>query len=182
MTHTLIALLRGINVGSKQVSMPVLKSLFEQLGHSNVRTYIQSGNVVFEAETGDTATVASELGKAIQEHFGFEVKVLIRTAGEMKTVLDGNPLAGRAEGDRKKLHVTFLDREPESDRLDKIHPDGFLPDAFAVRGREIYLVCPDGYGRTRLSNSFFESRLKQTATTRNWNTVHELVRMSTPSD
>jgi uncharacterized protein (DUF1697 family) len=171
---TCIAMLRGINVsGQKKINMNDLKVLLEGLGLQQVSTYIQSGNVVFKYVPEEPATLARLIQTGIAEKYGFEVPVVIRTAAEIAETLSGSPYT-----DVDKLHVTFLSEAPAPALVDKIAALDFKPDAFTLAGREIYVYCPDGYGRTKITNTFFEAKLKITATTRNWRTVQELHRMA----
>jgi uncharacterized protein (DUF1697 family) len=171
-----VALLRGINVGgARKVAMPELRSLFEALGHSDVTTYVQSGNVVFGAAgRRSPARLAADIEQRIAGDLGLEVTVLLRTPDDLKGVVDGNPFLGRAT-DVSTLHVTFLADEPDADAVGALDPDHASPDRFEVVGREVYLHTPGGYGRTKLNNAFWERRFGTRATTRNWRTVGKLL-------
>jgi len=172
-----VALLRGINVGkTKRMAMADLRELMEDAGYDDVRTYVQSGNVVFRS---DGAIEAKPLEDAIEDQFGIDVTVILRTAKELATVVSRNPyLAADPDVDRSRLYVTFLADRPAKGALDGIDLATFAPDGFQLIGRELYLHYPNGYGRTKLSNDFFERRTKLRATTRNWNTVTKLVELS----
>jgi uncharacterized protein (DUF1697 family) len=170
------ALLRAINLGSRnKIAMPALTKLFDALGHEDVRTYVQSGNVVF---TGSGAREDLERGihDAIADEFGLDITVMVRTAAELKSLVAGNPYLD-SQDDPLKLHVTFLASAPESDKAKKLEvPEGETAE-FTLAKRDVYLHCPDGYGRTKLSNAFLERKLGVAGTTRNWKTVlalHEL--------
>lgn len=164
-----VALLRGINVGGRSsVKMADLRSEMTGLGFEGVATYIQSGNVVFgsdAAEDGLIVMVESALG----ERFERPIKVLLRSAAEMAVVATENPFAGRQD-DLTKLSVTFLSVPPEPDRREVDVPSG---ETGAVRlvGRNVYVHTPDGYGRSKLTNTFLEQRFGCTATTRNWRSL-----------
>lgn len=162
-----IALLRGVNVGGRKVPMASLREVFEELGHTNVRTYIQSGNVVFDAK-GSAPSVRTALERAIDERFGLDVTVLLRTPAELAKVKAQNPFGPDA-------YVTFLDGVPDRKRVSTLDPAPFAPDEFRVAGQEVYVRCPNGYGRTKINNTFFEKKLATRATTRNWNTVATLL-------
>lgn len=167
-------MLRGVNVsGQKKVVMADLKKMFEDLGFLNVVTYIQSGNVVFKAEKSEKELVAT-LETAIEERFGFFIPVMVRSGDDMKKVAASHPFEGAAED---RIHVTFLETKPAAERVEALSPNAFLPDAWVLKGREVYLHIPASYGNTKLSNNFFENKLKVKATTRNWRTVQELCRM-----
>ena len=177
--ETYIALLRGINVsGQKMIKMEELKRMLASLNFNNVRTYIQSGNITFNCAKSDPAELANMIAEKILEHFRFEVPVLIRTLADMGKISNNNPFLEKRNAPIEKLLVTFFPEEPDPVHWNKIEKDSYLPDEFVVSGREVYLYCPNGYGRTKLTNSFFESKLKLTATTRNWKTLETLLKMS----
>jgi uncharacterized protein (DUF1697 family) len=178
--NTYIAMLRGINVsGQKKINMQDLKALLGSIDLHQVRTYIQSGNVVFQSSSTEPADIASRIGTSIAGQYGFEVPVVVRTVSDIAGTLSGNPFLTRPDVEADKLHVTFLSESPAPALLDKIRDIDFQPDAFVTIGREIFVYCPDGYGRTKITNTYFENKLKVTATTRNWRTVLELYNMST---
>jgi uncharacterized protein (DUF1697 family) len=147
--------------------MADLRDLFEQLGHENVRTYIQSGNVVFDAK-GPAARVRGDLEQAIDGTFGLEVTVLLRSPAELEKVVRKNPYGSDA-------YVTFLDGVPDRKLVAALDPTAFAPDEFRVVGPEVFVRCPNGYGRTKINNTYFERKLATRATTRNWKTVRTLL-------
>jgi uncharacterized protein (DUF1697 family) len=169
---TAISMLRGINVGGqKKVAMDELKACYESLGLANVKTYIQSGNVIFEHRSADKGVLIEKLERGIRARFGFEVAVTIRTKEEMRRVIENLPFEPQK---KEKAHVTFLFAnrlDVPSAEIDKMRAEG---EEYSISGAEIYLFLPHGYGRTKLSNSFFERKLKVLATTRNWRTVETL--------
>jgi uncharacterized protein (DUF1697 family) len=180
---TFISMLRGINVsGQKQIRMADLKALYEGLGFGNVFTYIQSGNVIFNTDLNITAQkLSAKIANAILEKYGFNVPVIIRTAHEIREVITANPFQQLKGHLPEKLYVTFLEEKPQSAIIEKINHFDFLPDKFIIIESEIYLDCAAGYGTTKLSNTFFENKLKVRATTRNWNTVNKLLELATYS-
>jgi uncharacterized protein (DUF1697 family) len=176
---TLVALLRGINVGGRNaVSMPALKELLTSLGLRDVTTYIQSGNVVFGAPAGKPDELARKLERQIAKTFAVNASVLLRTPAQLKRIAAGNPFVQQAT-DRSKLHVVFLDRNPGARAQTKLDPERSPPDEFVLKGREIYLHLPNGAGRTKLTIDYFERRLGVKATHRNWNTLNRLIELST---
>jgi uncharacterized protein (DUF1697 family) len=174
-----ISILRGINVsGSKMIKMEELRKLYEGMKFKNVTIYIQSGNVIFENKPADTKELQKQIEKKILKVFGYEVPVIVKEKEEVINVIKNNPFVNRKRIDITKLHVTFLAEEPEPAHIDKIKDLKYDPDEFIISGDAIYLFCPNGYGNTKLNNNYFESKLKVTATTRNWKTVNELVRIT----
>lgn len=173
-----ISLLRGINVGGhKKIVMTDLKLLYETLGFTAIQTYIQSGNLIFAAETRSTAMLAQQIEQAIAQQYGFEVIVIVLTAEELQSAAQSNPfqLEGITESDQ--LLLVFLSQIPLPDHVANIDHNAYLPDRFALVGSQIYLYCPNGYGQTKLSNDFFERKLRLKATTRNSNTIAKLCSM-----
>jgi len=182
-TYTYIALLRGINVGShKKIMMEDLKALYEQMHFRSVATYIQSGNVIFNAEKESQDELTSLIETAIERKYGFFVPVIIRTREEMQQVQADNPFLSDSNTSREKLHVTFLDKIPEQGLLNAAARLDYSPDRYIVQGRDVFVYCPEGYGGTKIDNSFFENRLKVKATTRNWKTVLKLVEIALMKD
>ncbi len=171
-----VALLRGINLGGRRLPMKDLAALFRDAGCDDVRTYIQSGNVVFEARPALARRVPAFVSQAIADRFGFEAPMVTRTANEMEDVARHNPFL-KAGADSKTLHVVFLQDRPSKARIAELDPDRSPPDAFAVRGREIYLYCPNGVGRSKLTMPYFDAKLRTLGTARNWNTMLKLREM-----
>ena len=168
---TYITILRGINLGSHNViKMEALRKVFAAAGFGNVRTYIQSGNVVFEAEATNTSELAAQVSTIILNEFGFQVPVLVLTQSEWAQIVAENPFLPEFAEDTKSLHITFLAALPDVSNIARIEAEKYLPDRFSVIGKAVYLYCPNGYGNTKLHNAFFENKLKVAATTRNWKT------------
>ncbi|MCX6258607.1 MAG: DUF1697 domain-containing protein [Bacteroidia bacterium] len=168
-----LSILRGINVGGhRKIVMSDLRALYEGLGFSNVITYIQSGNVIFTNDNNPDLT--GRIEQSVFRKYGFQVPVIIRSQQEMQDLLKSNPFLTRPEINKDKLHVTFLSGEPQPADIQKTMEINYPPDEFIISGRHIFLFCPFGSGRSKLTISFFEKNLKLTATTRNWNTVTEL--------
>lgn len=178
--QTFISILRGINVsGQKKILMADLKKLYESLKFNEVKTYIQSGNVVFKSDSKiSDIQLARKIEKAISTKYKFEVPVIIRTKEELEKILSQNSFTKEKSIDLKKLHVTFLSETPDREKMEQIKEVDFSPDQFIIKGKEIYLHIPNSYGETKLSNKFFENKLKVSATTRNWNTVNKLLELA----
>jgi uncharacterized protein (DUF1697 family) len=175
MTTGYVALLRGINVGSRnRIAMADLRSLLEGLGHTEVRTHLQSGNALFAAAKADPAALGAEISEAIAGHLGLTVPCVVLSDEDLARVVAANPLADVAT-DPAKFVVTFLSRPPVT--LGDLDPAKYAPEVFAVGEREVYVWCPDGVRNVKLSHAFFEKREKDgmVATARNWNTVTALL-------
>ena len=172
---TFVALVRGINVGGKRLLMKDLTHLCASLGFENVRTYLQSGNAVFESRDSDPAKIAEAVHKKLKSELALDVTVLVRDASEIGRVIARNPFAER---DPSKLHVTFLSARPTNIPKSEIDLTKEAKEEYSIPGREVYLFLPNGYGGSKLSNTFFEKVLKVSATTRNWRTVTALLEMT----
>jgi uncharacterized protein (DUF1697 family) len=172
-------MLRAVNVGGRTVAMTDLRAIYEELGHHDVVTYVQSGNVVSRTNARSAAAVQRAVRGAIAQDLGLDVEVVVRTPRELRAILDGNPyLRVRPRPDPKTLHVTFLATKPDAALVRALDEQAFAPDEFRVVGRDVYVSCPGGYGRTKINNTWFERRLQVAATTRNWNTVNKLAEMA----
>ena len=174
-----IAMLRGINVsGHKIIKMELLRASFAALGFKNVKTYIQSGNVVFEAPKDSDASVSAKIERKILRDFGFSVPVFIRSAKEMEAVCAGNPFLKAPGMDQTKFHVSFLSGDPLEGGHKELEPLAAKTEQFRIIGREVYLYLPNGSGNSKLSNTAIEKKLSVGATTRNWATVNTLLAMA----
>ena len=178
--NTYIAILRGINVGGKnKIKMAELKSLLIAEGLKSVQTYIQSGNIIFESKEKDKPQIAQLISNAIKKEWNFDVPTLILDPMEIAYAKDKNPFWSKnSEIDITKLCVTFLDNTPDQDLVNQIVPPNNCTDFFEIDGKYIFLFCPGGFARTKLTNNFFERKLKQTCTTRNWKTINKLIELS----
>jgi len=171
MAATHVALLRGINVGGKNMlAMTALAKRFTDAGCEDVVTYINSGNVVFRA----TATLAKKLPAvitaALAKHHELQIPIVLRTAAELAAVVTANPFLA-AKAPPKELYVGFLAKVPEAAAIAQLDPKRSPPDEFRVIGAEIYLRYRNGAGTTKLTNAYFDSKLATVSTVRNWNTV-----------
>ena len=157
-----VCLLRGVNVGgNKMVKMEELRKKFESLGYTNVRTLLQSGNVIFDAKSKP---------KDLASHLG--VPVVLRTQAELRKVIEANPFPDEAANDPSRLLVVFLSAPlPSDEPLRKVA----LPyEKFVAKGKEIYIYFAQGAGRSKLAESLTEKKLGVIPTARNWNTVNKL--------
>lgn len=179
--ETYIALLRGINVsGQKKVNMKLLKEMFETLGFQDVQTYIQSGNVVFRSKKTPVKKLVKQIQEEILKVFGFEVRVLIRTQAALQAVVESCPFVKEKGSEEDKIYIVFLDEEPKPENIEKLNTVNYAPERFTISGLTLYFYCPNGYGKAKLNNNLFESKLKVAATTRNWRTVNILADMQLP--
>jgi uncharacterized protein (DUF1697 family) len=173
-----VALLRGINVGGKhKLPMKDLVALLEDAGCSRVRTYIQSGNVVFETPESSVADLAADIERRIGKRFGYEVPIVLRSAEALRAVASGNPFLAQG-AEETHLHVGFLADPPTPEAVASLDPSRSEIDSFRVVGADVYLYTPGGMGRTKLTTDWFERRLGTRMTVRNWRTVGKLVEMA----
>jgi uncharacterized protein (DUF1697 family) len=179
-----IALLRGINVGGKQMlPMAALSKMFTDADCADVRTYIQSGNVVFSASPKCAKEIPQLIAAQIKKSFGFEPPIIVRIAAELQSIIADNPfLKSRTNrADEDHLHLAFLSDGPSKANLAALDPNRSPGDSFAFRtpgNREIYLHLPNGVARTKLSNAWFDSKLNTISTMRNWRTILKLSEMT----
>lgn len=168
---TYVALLRGINVsGQKAIHMTGLQESCASLGLKDVRTYLQSGNVVFKAGKSDTDKLATAIQAKIAQDFGHEVPVLVMSAHEFNLAANSNPL-WQSGSDGKMFHATFLFQTVSNRGFEALKLPALSGEIAVLAGRAILLYCPRGYGTTKLNNNYFERALGVVATTRNWRTV-----------
>ena len=171
-----VALLRGINVGGKnKLPMADLRDIFAATGCESVKTYIQSGNVVFEAPRDLAERAPGIVTEAIRQQFGYETAVVVRSGEELRQVAASNPFD--TSGDPRFLQVAFLEDVPGTEAVSRLDPGRSPPDAFEVRGRHVYLHYPNGVARSKLTNEYLASRLQTASTMRNWRTVLTLLKM-----
>jgi uncharacterized protein (DUF1697 family) len=168
---TVVGLLRGVNVGGRTLPMAELREVVDSLGFDDVRTYIQSGNVLFSAPRSPKPAVLEE---AIERRFGLAVDVMLRSAAELRRVIERNPFP---DAERSRLHVGFMAKKPPPKDVAALDEDAFVPERFAVVGAELYLHLPGGMGRSKLPD-YVLRRLKVPTTLRNWNTVTKLAELA----
>jgi len=175
-----ISLLRGINVsGQKKIKMSDLESLYEKLGYQDVVTYIQSGNVIFNSDIKDRSKIIQNIENGITKKYKFHVPVTLRTRREISDIIKKCPFGSvdlALEG--TKVLVTFLSAKPLKEKLALIKKYVAASEKIILMAKEIYLHCPNGYGKSKLSNAFLENKLGVVATTRNWKSVHKLYDLS----
>jgi uncharacterized protein (DUF1697 family) len=173
-----VAFLRGINVGGKNMlPMKDLAAMFVAAGCEDVRTFIQSGNVVWTARPPIARKVPAAIEAAITRRFGYRIPVVMRTAAALSEVAHGNPFL-KAGADPDTLHVGFLSLVPGAEQVAGLDPRRSPPDEFVVRGPDIYLRFPNGVGKTKFTNAYLDAKLRCTSTVRNWRTVLALVALT----
>jgi uncharacterized protein (DUF1697 family) len=173
-----VAMVRGVNVGGNPLRMDWLREACEHIGLQNVRTYAQSGNIIFSSRS-NALKLAETLKTTIDAQTRLPVAVVIRSTSEMANIVAGNPFLKHKGLDITKLHVTFLAKAPSKPALDKLDALAGTRDQYRLVRQEIYLHCPINYGQTKLSNTAIEKVLSVGATTRNWKTVTTLCAMAT---
>lgn len=173
-----VAFLRGINVGGKnKVKMETLREVFSALGFENVKTYINSGNVIFQtAKTGDK-NLAAKIETAIEKEFGLKIKTMVRLIDEIENIIENNPFAGEFEND-KDLHVFFLDEEISDEKREQLLSNNSETEKFAACGREIFYLSRVNFSDSLMSKDYIGKKLKVSATARNWRTVNKILEMA----
>jgi len=174
-----ISLLRGINVsGQKKINMKELKSLYESIGFLNVSSYIQSGNLVFTSEEQNKLELQTKIQQAIANHYGFEVPVLVLSSENISSALKGLPFTSLTpELNGSQTLFSFLSNRVEEESLELFLPYLSPSENLHINKNIVYLHCPDGYGKTKVTNNLVEKKLNVTATTRNWKTVLKIESM-----
>ena len=175
MTGRYLVMPRGINVGGRnRVPMAELRSKLTGAGYCDVATVLQSGNVIVSTEQDDPDGVAGAVQRLLSGEFGVDVACVVRTADQVRGVLERNPLR-EVVTDPSRYLVTFLSQEPDPEAVEALVGEDHSPEAIAIEGAEAYVWTPDGvYGMT-LSYAYLEKRFGVVATARNWNTIEKIV-------
>lgn len=172
-----VALLRGINVGGKnKVKMETLREVCSSLGFKNVKTYINSGNVVFETRKSNNIKLAERIAKAIEKEFLLTIKVIVRSFSEIENIIKNNPFAGQFEND-KDLHVFFLDEEMPKEKCELLLSNNNENEMFAVRDLEIFCLLRISVLDSLIGKSYIDKKLKVSTTARNWRTVNKIAEL-----
>ena len=173
-----IALLRGINVGGhKKIIMDDLRNHFENWGYTDVKTYIQSGNIVFRSEETSVEKIEHKIRSGILGIYGFEIAVWVADRKVLKRIADTNPYIDE-EGAERKLYFVFMIHLPETDLSSELKSVVFEHEEFTITDECIYLFCRNGYGKAKCNNVFFEKALKVQTTARNFRTVNKLLEIA----
>jgi len=172
-----VAFLRGINVGgNNKIKMEALRETFAALGCRNVKTYINSGNVIFETAKTDNNKLAAKIEKAIEKEFSLNIRVMVRTMTEIEDIIENNPFDRQFEND-KDLHVLFLDEELAEEKRELLLANNNENEMFAVRNREIFCLLRVSVLDSLLGKDYVGKKLKTPATARNWRTVNKIVEL-----
>jgi uncharacterized protein (DUF1697 family) len=173
-----VALLRGINVGkSRRVAMADLRAVLEEAGYPDITTHLQSGNVVLETRTRQAGAVEQAIEKALRKKLDLEIDVVVRTASQLAKVMKSNPFLERRV-DPATLLVGFLKAKPKAADARALARTDFGGDEFVLRGTELYLRYPKGYGRSKMNGAYFERALRIPITVRNWKVVTKLTELA----
>lgn len=174
-----IALLRGINVsGQKKIKMAELRKHLEQWGFGEVRTYIQSGNIIFRYDGSSISQIQQMIKTGILRIYGFDVGIWISERSEFIRIFDEKAYDPEDEASEKQLYFVFLNASPDSESVRQLNSTQFENEEFKITPECVYLKCSDGYGNAKCNNNFFEKKLKVDATTRNYRTVKTLIELS----
>lgn len=169
------ALIRGVNLGNRRIAMQELRAIVEGLGHTDVETYLQSGNVVFAPSKKAPKDLVGSLSTAISDATGHDVPVVVRTGEELRDVVGGNPYP---VDDPTRVVVAFLGERVDLDELGLGDLDAYRPDELTLAGREIYVSVPNGQARSKLMERLTAGRVPTTLTVRNWRTVTALAELT----
>ncbi|MBU2927749.1 DUF1697 domain-containing protein [Winogradskyella psychrotolerans] len=173
---TYIALLRGINVGGhKKVPMAELRELLTNSGLQHVKTYIQSGNIIFQSSVNDTNFLTNQIQSLILNQFGFEVPVIIKSQQELRTIYNNCPFS---EDRKVESYFVMLSKAPDQKLVDVASKKKYPNDDYVILNDCIYLHCEKGYGRSKFNLNFFEKKLNVNATARNYKTIVKLLSLS----
>lgn len=170
-----VAFLRGINVGGKnKIKMETLREVCSAIGFENVKTYINSGNIIFETSKSDNQKLAEKIEKAIEKEFGLKIKTIVRSTAEIKNIVENNPFDGQFEND-KDLHVFFLDEEMPKEKADLLLSNNNENEQYLVRDREIFCLLRISVLDSLMGKDYIGKKLKVSATARNWRTVNKVL-------
>ncbi len=176
---TYAAFLRAVNMtGHNTIRMAELSDMFRKLGFSDAETYIQSGNIIFNSSgKQDEAGLTSLIEAGITKRFGHSVRAMLRSLPEIESFRARNPYLNEDNFDQTRMAVLMLHEAPDENQILKVKDIDYPPDKFQISGKEIYIFCPNGFGKTKLYTNFFENKMKVTGTARNWKTILTILEM-----
>ena len=165
--------------GHNKIKMTDLSTLYKKIGLKNVETFIQSGNVVF-TDPGNLSEkdLTEQIEDAVSKIFKYNIPVIIRTAEEFREIVSLNPFSDVENFNPEKLAVIFLYEKPSEAQIGKVKNINYPPDKFIIKGKEIFIYCPNGFGKSKIYTGFFENKMKVSGTGRNWNTINALLRIA----
>ena len=165
--------------GHNKIKMTDLADLYKELGFNDAETFIQSGNVIFTSSSGmSVLDISISLEETIRQKYNFNIPVIIRTTAEMQKLMQLNPFLAEDNFDPSKMAVIFLCEQPSEAQIQKVINIDYPPDKFKIIGSEIFIYCPNGFGRTKLYTNFFENKMKIKGTGRNWNTINKILEIA----
>lgn len=171
-----VAFLRGINVGGKTIiKMDRLREVFAALGFENVKSYIQSGNVMFETDETDDRMLAVKIEAAVEREF-FKTPVMVRSFEEIRDAVENNPFAGE-QFEEKLFHLIFLSEALPDEKAEMLLANNREEEKFAVRNREVYCLLRGDFSASLLGKKYIDNKLKTPATARNWRTVNKILEL-----
>jgi len=165
--------------GHNSIKMTGLSLLYSDLGFTCIQTYIQSGNVLFSAKNeSPVSEIEQRIEMEILSKFNFIIPTMVRTTKEVTQLLTRNPFLNEENFDDAKMAVIFLHKAPSDSQINKVININYPPDKFRISGREIFIYCPNGFGKTKIYTNFFEKKMGVTGTARNWKTIKAIVQMT----
>ncbi len=175
-----ISLLRGVNMaGHNTIKMTDLAALMRKTGFKDAETYIQSGNIIFSGSDSLSKTeITSKIEEAIFRKFGHTISAIVRAEKEIREEVSLNPFLSEKDFDPAKMAVLFLTDKPSADQIARVANIDYPPDKFKISGSEIFIYCPNGFGRTKLYTNFFEKKMEVTGTARNWKTINTILEIA----
>ena len=181
--QTYISFLRSVNItGHNLIKMTELSELIKKMGFRDVKTYIQSGNIIFSDPDNSTSSeLSGNIEKAILGRFSLKIHVMTRTTRELDELFSNNPYLKEPNFDSSKSAVLFLHEKPTNTQIQKVKDISYPPDRFQIIGKEIFIYCPNGFGRTKIYTNFFEKKMGVIGTARNWKTVTTVLNLTGPS-
>jgi uncharacterized protein (DUF1697 family) len=171
-----IAFLRGINVGGRnKISMVELRQSLERVGFKNVRTYLQSGNVMLESELSSTDAITTSIGKTILATFGFDIPILVLTKPQLERIIVKTPYASEEQINTNTSYFVLLFERPKKELHKAFQVLTYVNEQFQLSETCVYLLCLNGYGKAKLNNNLVEAKLKVVATARNYRTMQNVL-------
>ncbi|MGB5555396.1 MAG: DUF1697 domain-containing protein [Flavobacteriaceae bacterium] len=177
--ETYVVLLRGINVGGhKKIKMAELRTMLEKHDFKNVRTYIQSGNVVLNSDEKNAHIVEQKIQLALRDTFGFDVPVLVKSVTDLNIILRENPFQESEDLANNRVYFVLLQEAPATDSINSIDPKNYPSEQYHITNACVYLLFGEGFGNAKLNTNELERKLKVSATARNYRTMTKLLELT----